>query len=302
VVAVSFLGQPERFLGMEITHSKSGLYITQADYIQKLLDKFEFSDINIAKTPMETSRDASRRLVKLEHKVANPKEYQELVGSLIHASTYTHPDISYTTKELSKHLLAHDKTHFDAVKRCFRYLKGVKHTGLFASRKGKFQIDIYVDADWASDKDTRRSTSGMVMLVDNMVVAYSSKEQKSVALSTCEAELFAISQAIRLVGYLRQVLLELKIITKDYCFTIYSDSQSAIALLKNESAQIPAKHIDLRLKYIQEKLVRGEVELIYIPSADNLADICTKPLGIDSHTRLTSRLLRSLPSIDSRGC
>lgn len=280
------LGQPDRFLGMELTFNSAGLYISHHDYIQKILDKYGFSDANGCKTPMESGL----KLEKLASKISDPSEYQQLVGSLIHTSTYCHPDIAFAVKEVSKHLLAHNEHHFRAVKRIFRYLKQVQYGSLFVKKDQDFRIEVYVDSDWAS-APSRRSTTGIVILINGMSVGYYSKEQKSIALSSCEAEVFALSQAIRLLSYVRSILEELLIIDTTYTIPVYCDSQSAIAFVSNEASQAPAKHIDIRLKHVQEQLSRNRIELIYIPTSENLADLFTKALNIDSHHRHTSRLM-----------
>jgi hypothetical protein len=288
------LGRPDKFLGLNLSYSPAGIWISHHDYVDKVLEKFDFAALNPSRTPM----DANVTLDRLPERVVDPSKYQQLVGSLIHTSSYYNLAICYALKELSRHLLAHNKTHFDAVKRVYRYLKGSRSLGLFSAADGDFRIITYVDANWAPKSSDRRSTSGLVQLFDTLPVAFSSKEQKSIALSTCEAELFAISQAVRLIGYQRALLLELQMIPSDYCFTICTDSRSAMDLVANNAAQIPAKHIDIRLQYIREQVARGRIKLIHVPSADNLADICTKPLPIDAFTAICSRLFRSQPSIE----
>jgi hypothetical protein len=290
------LGRPDKFLGLNLSYSDAGITISHEDYVAKILTKFDFHTLNPTKTPM----DVNLYLEKLPERVPDPSYYQQLVGSLIHTASYYNVALCYPLKELSRHLLAHSKPHFDAVKRVYRYLKGSQSLGLFAANNGSLNIVTYVDANWAPKSDNRRSTSGLLQLIDSLPTAFSSKEQKSIALSTCEAELFAISQAVRLIGYQRALLMELKLISDAYCFIIYSDSRSAIDLIANTTAQIPAKHIDIRLKHIREQVSRGVVQVIHVPSADNLADICTKPLPIDAFTTICSRIFRSRPDVG--GC
>ena len=96
---------------------------------------------------------------------------------------------------------------------------------------------------------------------------------------------------------MKNVLQDVNLLDTSYCFTIYCDSQSAIAALKNESAQAPSKHIDMRVKFLQEKIVRREIDLLYIPSADNLADLLTKALPVDAHQRHCARIMHEVPEI-----
>jgi hypothetical protein len=244
---------------------------------------------------MDTIRKENQRLPRLEVRNSDPTLYQQMVGSLIYASSNTRFDIAYATKEAARHLLGHGKPHFDMVKRIFRYLSGTKNQALFTPWDGPFIITVYCDADWASDRVSRRSTTGVLIKIDSMVIAFYSKEQKSVSLSTCEAELYALSQAVRLVGYFRCLLLELRLIPHDYCFVIQCDSQSAINLVNNDAAQIPAKHIDIRLKYLQEQVARGRIKIVYVNTKDNDSDICTKALAIDGHSKIVSKNTAVLP-------
>ncbi len=78
---------------------------------------------------------------------------------------------------------------------------------------------------------------------------------------------------------------------------IHCDSQSAIALVTDDAAQIPAKHIDIRLRYLQEKILRNAIRVTYIPSADNLADILTKALPVDSFSRIVNKITVEFPSV-----
>jgi hypothetical protein len=128
-----------------------------------------------------------------------------------------------------------------------------------------------------------------------MVVGSYCHEMKSVALSSCEAEVFAISQCIRFIGYLRRNLLNLNLVDLDSEFVVYSDSQSAIALVNNEASQSPSKHIDIRLSYIKDRVKNHRVRLEYVSTRDNIADINTKPLSLDSYARHASMMLKQVP-------
>ncbi len=116
------------------------------------------------------------------------------------------------------------------------------------------------------------------------------------SISSCEAELFAISQSLRILTYFRGILIEMQMIPRDYQMEIHSDSKSAIALCADNAGMSPQKHIDIRLKHIQEKIASGLFTLIHIPGPDNLADGFTKPLGIEKHLIFLNRIMKPMPS------
>jgi len=286
-------GEPTKYLGMNIRRDSSGIYITHEDYIKSMLERFDFgAAFHSTKIPMDPNRRLKKVPVDVELDV---KRYQQMVGSLIHTSVYARPDVAYAVGEVSKHLVAHGDEHVAAVKKIFRYLKGTVNRGLFAKEGGNFVMEVYTDSDWASDTDTRLSKTGMVVTIDGMVVGYYSKDQKSVSLSSCEAELYALSQAIRLVIYLRNLFIELGLMTKDHCVTIKCDSISAIEIVKSEGSFVPAKHIDIRLKYIKQAIKQRKIEVVYVNTTENLADGFTKPLGLELYSRLFAKLMVDAP-------
>ena len=291
LVPLKDLGQPNCFIGIELEVTREGVYLHQSRYINKLLSRFNFTGLNPTKTPMATSKDDKVILARLESRNADPSHFQSLIGSLIYASVNTRLDIAFPTKECTKHLLAHDHTHLAAAKRIYRYLTGTVNLGLFSSMFHDFSIRVYTDANW-----TTRSTTSVVILIGDLPVAFYSKDQKSVALSTMESELFAASQAVRIVSYLADLLKELHFLPPSYCFNVYCDSQSAIDLINNNVAVCPARHMNIRLAYLREKIANGAIRFVKVSSEDNLSDIGTKALPIERHTMLVSRLMRNTPA------
>jgi hypothetical protein len=146
-------------------------------------------------------------------------------------------------------------------------------------------IDAYSDSDWANDRDERKSTTGYILYLNGDPVSWQSRKQKVVALSTAEAEYYAITEAAKEVQWTKQLLIEiLNDGTTDFKLDttstiIHSDSQSAIAIGNNNAGHGRSKHIDIRHHFIRDALLRNEFKLEYIPSADNPADMFTKGLG-----------------------
>ncbi|GJU26324.1 retrotransposon protein, putative, ty1-copia subclass [Tanacetum coccineum] len=167
--------------------------------------------------------------------------------------------------------------HLNAVKRIFRYLKGTVHRGLWYPKDSSIALTAFADADHAGCQDTRRSTSGSMQLLGDRLVSWSSKRQKSAAISSTEAEYIALSGCCAQILWMRSQL-------TDYGFgfnkiPMYCDNKSAIALCCNNVQHSRSKHIDIRFHFIKEHVENGVIELYFVNTEYQLADIFTKALG-----------------------
>ena len=151
------------FLGLEITHSTDGLYITQAKYAFDLLSRAGLTD---SKT-IDTTVEINAYLTPSEGKpLSNPSLYRRLVGSLVYL-TVTRPYISYAVHQVSQYLSAPRSTHYAVVLRILRYLKGTLFHGLFYSAQSPLVLREFSDTDWAGDLTNRRSTTGYCFLLSS---------------------------------------------------------------------------------------------------------------------------------------
>lgn len=149
----------------------------------------------------------------------------------------------------------------------------------------------YSDADWGGDLKTRRSTSGYLFNIGSGVISWSSKRQPTVALSSCEAEYMAQTQATKEAIWLRRLLSELLGIGDEPLATvIFGDNQGAIALTKNPQHHARTKHIDLQHHFVREKVAEGLVKIEFTPTEEQIADGLTKPLPKDAFNRFRSLL------------
>ena len=297
-VPINDQGPPAKFLGVEIIYTTSGIFLSMKSYISKMLSRFQFTHTTPPKTsPMNPDIKLAPASSNVTPNPATTLEYQQKVGTLLFLSQYR-PDISFAIGKLCKFLISPTNIHMIAVNRVIQYAKGTMNHCLFGKRNGSLAIEAHVDSDWGTDTVTRRSVSGFIVTIDGLVILHYSREQKSVSLSSMEAELFSLSQGVRSLGYLRSIMVELGIVQPGYKFMVYSDSSSAIEMCHNSAGRSPQKHIDIRLRWLQEKL-GIEFSVGWISTVDNLADALTKALSVGPHAVFLTRIFRMLPSLNN---
>ena len=156
-----------------------------------------------------------------------------------------------------------------------RYLKGTS-TSCLCFGSGDPVLQGYTDADYAGDKDRRKSTSGYLMTYAGGAVSWQSRLQKCVSTSTTEAEYIAAVDAGKEVLWMKNFLQELGM--KQEKYVLFCDSQSAIHLAKNSSYHSRTKHIDVRYHWIRDVVSSKLLKLEKIHTDDNGSDMMTKIL------------------------
>jgi ATP-binding cassette subfamily B (MDR/TAP) protein 1 len=196
----------------------------------------------------------------------------------MYAMVCTRPDIAHAVGVVSRFASNPGKQHWEAVKWILRYLRGTAEVPVWFGR-ADLVVRGYVDADFAGDHDTRRSTTGYVYTLGSTAVSWVSRLQKLVTLSTTEAEYVAVTEAAKEMIWLKAFLGELGL--KQENSVLFSDSQSAIHLAKNPVFHARTKHIDLRYHFIRSLLEEGELLLEKILGSQNPADMLTKSVTIE---------------------
>jgi hypothetical protein len=276
--AMNDLGELEWLLGMQIKRdrTKRTMEITQTAFVEQLLERFDMQDCKAVGTPCD------QVLARVTDGSAGPsKQFMSLVGSELWLAMITHPEMSTAVQSFSRHLQATSEEHFAQAKRSLRYLQGVKHLGIKFSASScgdKPELIGFSDADWGGDVDTRRSTTGYVFTLAGGPVSWSSRLQPTVALSSAEAEYMAVCTATQQALYLRSLLSELGFAQENPTI-IFEDNQACIALSVNRITSKRSKHIAIKYHFIREKIENREIELKYISTEHQLADIMTKPLS-----------------------
>ncbi len=194
----------------------------------------------------------------------------------MHLMLVSRPDIARRKPSISILRETRICTHWNAVKRILAYLQGTQRFGIcFGNMKG--DMIGYSDADYAGNVDTRQSTTGFIFTLHGGPVAWSSKRQSCVALSTTEAEFIAACEATKEGIWLQRLLSE---IIPDWRtpFPLMCDNQSAIRLIKNPEFHQRSKHIEVRFHFIRQHHEAGDLEVQHISTNCQLADPLTKAL------------------------
>ncbi|KAF4144759.1 putative polyprotein [Phytophthora infestans] len=208
---------------------------------------------------------------------------RETIGSLLWISTCTRPDITMAVNYLARFVAAPTTTHWTAVKRILRYLKGTRELKLEFLRpqapQHRIGVAIYSDADWAGDKDAK-STSGGLLTINDMLISWYSKKQSTVALSTAEAEYIAAATTVQDCLWVKQLIDELKRRVKGDNVILHVDNQSAIKNMENDVTTARMKHINIKFHFIRDAIRNEGISIRYCPTTEMKADILTKPLGV----------------------
>lgn len=182
----------------------------------------------------------------------------------------------------------------NAVKRIYGYLKTTLATGPAYSpdtKEDSHDLEMYVDADWAGCPDTRKSTTGWVVLLAGGPISWSSKRQSVNALSSCEAEYVAATAIAQEATWLRNFINELKIpgmyIDK---VLLHVDNEAAIAVAKNPEFHNRMKHIENKHHYLRQCVQEGIIDIRWVRSKQNMADMLTKALPKDLFEKLREKI------------
>ena len=291
------LGEAQFILGVQIRRNRDRrqLYLSQHEYVRTVLKRFRMEDCKPAASPMATGvkllRNEPKNATSTDSEDMSKVPYSSAVGALMYAALVTRPDIAYAVTALCQFMASPAVSHWNAVKRVFRYLQGTAEYELVYGWKCGVDQPLYgySDSDWGNDVNDRRSVTGWVFLLHDGAVSWQSCKQPTVALSSVEAEYMAATQATREAVWWRAFLTELGM-PPTTATTIYSDSQGAIALAKKPEHHKRTKHIDIQHHYVREQTATGSVILSFIGTENMVADVLTKPLAAARHTSLSSRM------------
>lgn len=283
--SIKDLGMLHHFLGIEVISTTKGLFLSQHAHIQNILTKFKMDGAKPVATPLNSSEPLSP---VDGSPCVDPTPYRQLVGSLQYLA-FTRPDVSFAVNKLSQYMHAPTQLHWQALKRVLRYLKGTIHHGLFLNRASPITLTAFTDSDWGGITDGGRSTTAYIIYLGSNIISWRSSRQKSVSRSSTEAEYKALANGAAELSWVQNLLLELGLhIPKPP--TLLCDNAGATYLCANPVYHSRMKHVALDYHFVREKIANGSLKVLHIHSADQLADMLTKPLGRGPFQNLRSKI------------
>lgn len=278
----SDLGEASNCLGMRIRRdrNKGEVYVDQQKYTTEILEKFSMMDCNSVSTPLDVNHQLGKVSEVNKEDDFSHLPYQRLIGSLMYLAVCTRPDIAHAVSVLSQFNAKYTEEHWRSAKRVLRYLKGTVSHGLVFKKTGKY-VQGFVDADWANDEQDRRSYTGFTFLLGGAAVSWESKKQRTVALSSTEAEYMALAEAAKEAIYVKGLLNEL--LGKDLHIELFCDNQGAQKLACNPVFHNRTKHIDVRHHFIREAVENHMLKLSHVPTEKMVADVLTKGVTSAKH-------------------
>lgn len=224
------------------------------------------------------------------------RKYRQAIGGLLYLAGGTRPDLSHATAYMSQFNNRPTKEHWAGVKHIMRYVRQTTDWSLTFKRNGR-GVEVFGDADWANDKVDRRSFSGYVVMLAGTAISWSSKKQRTTALSTVEAEYLSMCHAAKEVLWLRSILTELGAGDLSPSPQILQvDNQGAMALAQNQITSERNKHIELRHFFLREMVDLRQLIFQYVPTTDNHADVMTKIIN-GLKTKYHSRAIGLRPAL-----
>jgi hypothetical protein len=282
---ITDMGPAKMFLGVEIDRKHDSITLSQKRYTLSLLKKYAtYGGHTVSSPAVPHSKDESN-----SREMSENKDYAEIVGALLYLSTWTRPDISFAVGRLTRHMQNPRLIDYVDATRVLNYLKGTVELGI-TYRKGAGGLVGYTDSDYAADSTNGKSVSGMVFMMNGGPVCWKSKQQDTVATSTCEAELTASTVSAREAMWLRKLLPELGVDLQGPVL-VNGDNECALNLCKHPVLSSKSKHIRQKHFYAREVSDLNEVKFSYVHTTKNLADIFTKACEPNVFIRLRDMIL-----------
>ena len=224
--------------------------------------------VRLSLTP-GTPRFTARRLENPEDKISpeEHKTYRSGVGTLLYLTKHSRPDICNPVRELSKTMDAPAPVHLKEMYKVIRFVLSTKDYGLM--------FELRKDMKKSSDKETRISVFGYIIYFCGIAIAWRSKGMKSAVLSTTEAEYMALSEVVKELKFIVQLLQTMNV-EVELPITVYVDNVGAIGLSNNRTTSDRTKHIDIRISFVKEYQEDGKIIIKFVKSEVNEVDIFTK--------------------------
>ena len=282
------LGILDHVVGIGVTWGDNCVALTRTHDILETLKKHGLQDAKSLTYPIAKGFTLAKAEV-----CDKTQKFLNLSGDLRYHERACRPDMSLMLAKLSPYGSAYDRRHMDALKDGARYMKGTADMPFFIRKNSKtkvesFRLFLFTDATWNSELDGK-SMSGWVLYLNGNNVASASKRQDTVARSSTEAEVIAVSEGAKDLFHVYQLLDQL--VRIELPMTIMIDNQATIALLENPVNNKRSKHMWVRYMWVREQVQKGLVRLQYVKTEENVADYLTKPLSGEKFNYFRAQLM-----------
>ena len=217
------------------------------------------------------------------------KLYRSLIGALMYA-VVTRPDIATPVSICARFLASPTQVHLDQAVRVLAYLVYTIDLTLTFFATASPVLQTYVDASWAADNDTRRSRYGYGVYFGRALICWKSKLHSCICLSTAEAEYIGATEATKETMWLRFLLFDMGLPQLGPT-TLHEDNAACLKMATNQIVSARNKHMELKMHYVRERVEAGDIQLKYISTSMQRADILTKNLPRPAFERFRSLLL-----------
>jgi histone deacetylase 1/2 len=241
----------------------------------------------------------TEKLSRHDGQLLSPEDttrYRSVVGALQYLML-TRPDIAFSVNKVCQFLQTPTEVHWTAVKRILRYLKHTSALGLHIQKSSSLLLSGFSDADWAGCPDDRRSTGGHAVFLGGNLVAWSSRKQPTVSRSSTEAEYKSVANATAEIMWIQGLLRELGVfLSRAPC--LWCDNLGATYLSVNPIFHARTKHIEVDYHFVRERVAQKTLDIRFISTHDQLADVLTKPLSTQLFVKFRNNLNMALPRPD----
>ena len=297
-------GKMEEYVGCKVKRTcDKRLVMFQDNLIRKIQRAFSKDVEKMQEYGMPAGTGEHIKLPEADEPVISKEEqtlYRRGVGMLLYLVKFSRPDLSNAVRELSKAMMRATPAHVKCLLRLIKYVLDTQNKVLkfdISEQDGqKWILKCYSDSDWAGSKDDRRSVTGYCIYLNGCLISWKSRAQKHVTLSSTEAEYVAVSEVCGDVLFMKMILEFLGLLIEKPVI-IHCDNVGAIFLGNNAKASLRTKHIDVRYHFVREYIVDGTVEVMFVGSEDNDADIFTKNVGNEVFERHSYKFMTNMETI-----
>lgn len=270
-IEIRDLKEVKNFLGFQIERKNGCFSVNQEKLITDHAEKFRVTQMKeIKRLPQIETIDSGEKYL-------GPTEttmYRSLVGGLLYVANQTRMDLSFPVNYLSRFMQKPTEMHWNMAMKVLNYLYFTRTRKLYLGKLNEKGLEAYSDASFGN-LDDYKSQSGSLVILFGSHVSWISRKQDNVSQSSTEAEYVALLATANEVNWIKDLLIEWGWMTNRPT-PIFEDNQQVIKLINNGQINTRAKYLSIKLKVLHEMIMKKRIDVRYVPTNENWADILTK--------------------------